>query len=135
MVAGAERREALPPFGAEAGAWDGLGRALVLVNDADERTDAGDPTELALVRAASAAGFDRAALERELPRVGEVPFDADRRRMSTIHRDDRGAVLYVKGAPEAVLAPQIVDAVHGSDRITEGEDHRCRRGRPSRTRA
>ena len=45
----------------------------------------GDPTEAALVAAATGAGLRKTALERCLPRVGEVPFDSDRKRMTTIH--------------------------------------------------
>jgi Ca2+-transporting ATPase len=60
----------------------------------------GDPTELALLRAAKARGLDRAELERTNPRVAENPFDSVRKRMSVRRAD---GVLYVKGAPESVL--------------------------------
>ena len=64
----------------------------------------GDPTETALVLAAHAGGLDKAALDAALPRVQEQPFDADRKRMTTFHRDDaQGLVAYTKGAPESVL--------------------------------
>ncbi len=58
----------------------------------------GDPMEIALVEMAEEVG--------PLPgreRIAEVPFDSDRRRMSTVHRAPEGRVLYCKGAPEAVL--------------------------------
>jgi sodium/potassium-transporting ATPase subunit alpha len=59
----------------------------------------GDPMETALARmAAGALGATRAD-----PRVGEIPFDADRRRMSTVHETPQGRLLYCKGAPETVL--------------------------------
>ena len=64
----------------------------------------GDPTETALVLAAYAAGIDKAALDRERPRVQEQPFDSDRKRMTTFHRAGNGFVAYTKGAPESVLA-------------------------------
>jgi len=59
----------------------------------------GDPTEVALVKFAAAypEGCQR------FPRVDEVPFDSDRRRLSTLHRTPRGLVLYTKGALEALL--------------------------------
>jgi Ca2+-transporting ATPase len=46
----------------------------------------GEPTEGALVRAASQLGLSKTQLERDLPRVAELPFDAQRRRMTTLHR-------------------------------------------------
>ncbi|WP_199728787.1 cation-translocating P-type ATPase [Corallococcus sp. CA053C] len=64
------------------------------------KAGAGDPTELALLLAARAQGFERADLERERPRRAEQPFDSDRRRMSILRAD---GVLYVKGALEALL--------------------------------
>jgi Ca2+-transporting ATPase len=61
----------------------------------------GDPTELALLRAAEEHGITRAAVEARIPRVAETPFDSDRKRMSVLRAD---GVLYVKGAPEVVGA-------------------------------
>jgi potassium/sodium efflux P-type ATPase len=64
----------------------------------------GDPTEGALVAFARKGGFEREATERALPRVGEVPFSSDRRRMTTVHRAPAGSVAYTKGSPETVIA-------------------------------
>jgi Ca2+-transporting ATPase len=64
----------------------------------------GDPTEGALVVAAAKAGLDVAALERELPRVDEIPFSSASKRMITFHRGAAGAVAFAKGAPEVVIA-------------------------------
>jgi calcium-translocating P-type ATPase len=68
------------------------------VNENGEARWLGDPMEVALVEMAGRAGV---APQHE--RVDEVPFDADRRRMSSVHRVGAGRVLYCKGAPEAVL--------------------------------
>lgn len=64
----------------------------------------GDPTEAALVVAAEKAGLRRAELERRLPRIHEEPFRSETRRMLTVHRGDgERRVVYMKGAPSAVL--------------------------------
>jgi Ca2+-transporting ATPase len=80
--------------------------ALALCNDAVRTGDGslvGDPTETALAEAAARGGLVRAALEREWPRRLELPFDSDRKRMTTIHRSGERIVAYTKGAPETVI--------------------------------
>ena len=100
--------------------------ALALNNDAelgDEPTDgrsaaygdgreshahsaSGDPMELALLRAVQAAGWSVNALQLAWPRIAEWPFDAERKRMSTLHRAverESERWLLTKGAPESVL--------------------------------
>jgi Ca2+-transporting ATPase len=87
--------------------WPSLLRALALANDAVPAaggTFTGDPTEVALLEAAIARGTDFAALQSQFPRHGEFPFDAERKRMATVHRiEGRGYLVCVKGAPEAIL--------------------------------
>jgi len=65
----------------------------------------GDPTEGSLVVAAAKSGLWREILARDYPRVAEVPFDSERKRMTTIHQEaDSGKfVAYVKGAPDLML--------------------------------
>ena len=63
----------------------------------------GDPTEGALLVAAAKAGIWRDMLERKEERIGEIPFDSDRKRMSVIYRHKKGRLAYVKGAPDTVL--------------------------------
>ena len=65
----------------------------------------GDPTEVALLIAAEAAGLDRASEEAHAPRVAELPFDSERKRMTTVHRQVDGTFLSItKGAAEVIIA-------------------------------
>jgi len=94
--------------------------ALALSNDAhrDRRGRVtGDPTETALLQAAADAGFDKADLEATTPRELELPFDSERKRMTTLHRVGDHCVAYTKGAPESVL-PRCVTTLgaDGNDR-------------------
>ncbi|HSM01600.1 MAG TPA: cation-translocating P-type ATPase [Acidimicrobiia bacterium] len=63
----------------------------------------GDPTELAVVRAAVAGGADPDGIRERAPRVDEHAFDSRRKRMSTVHDVGDGYLVAVKGAPEVVL--------------------------------
>ncbi|HRH81284.1 MAG TPA: cation-translocating P-type ATPase [Thiobacillaceae bacterium] len=67
----------------------------------------GDPTEVALFLAAHEAGYDKRRLEELFPRVAELPFDSERKRMTTVHApaDANGYdyLALVKGAPETLL--------------------------------
>ncbi len=86
--------------------WPTLFRALALSNDAhlDRHGKAhGEPTEAALLHAAQVAGFDKAVLEQEMPRLKELPFDSERKRMTTFHRTGETVLAFTKGSPEAVV--------------------------------
>ncbi|MCJ8500547.1 cation-translocating P-type ATPase [Desulfatitalea alkaliphila] len=85
--------------------------AGVLCNDAEVRQDPekgyivdGDPTEGAMVALGMKAGLDRDQLQRERRRVDVIPFESDHRFMATLHDNPEGGrLIYLKGAPEAVL--------------------------------
>ncbi|MGI9295230.1 MAG: cation-translocating P-type ATPase, partial [Pseudomonadales bacterium] len=84
-----------------------FGQALALSNDvvmSNAGQVNGDPTEVALFEAAAAAGYDKARLEQNLPRVGDLPFSSERQRMSTLHQCSNSIRLFCKGAPEAIIA-------------------------------
>jgi Ca2+-transporting ATPase len=64
----------------------------------------GDPTEGALIVAAEKAAFAKKALDAAYPRIREIPFTSERKRMTTLHETPgNGVVAYVKGAPETIL--------------------------------
>lgn len=63
----------------------------------------GDPTEGALVVAAAKAGLDKNDLDIQFPRVNEIPFTSETKRMTTLHTDQTGVIAYSKGAPEVIL--------------------------------
>jgi Ca2+-transporting ATPase len=64
----------------------------------------GDPTEGALVVAAAKAGLHKIELDAHFPRVNEIPFTSESKRMTTLHSLPSGVVAYAKGAPEVILA-------------------------------
>jgi len=82
-----------------------LGQALALSNDVEESAAGckGDPTEVALYQTATQHGFHKQQLSQQLPRIAELPFDAERKRMSTLHQQGDTVVLFCKGAPEQLL--------------------------------
>ena len=70
----------------------------------DDRVYLGDPTEISLFVAARKAGFDHNELRAQFPRVDELEFTSDRKRMSTLHETPDGdRIAYTKGAPEVVI--------------------------------
>ncbi|PTL35540.1 ATPase [Candidatus Methylomirabilis limnetica] len=87
--------------------WDEFLRAMALSNDASVNTAeviVGDPTEAALFMAARLAGMEKREVEKDYPRVAEIPFDSERKCMTTLHRDPAGGfVSFTKGAVEVII--------------------------------
>ncbi len=115
-----QMRQSLPADAATREPWYTLLIALALSNDARPAAGdevIGDPTEVALYRAARQAGADKAALSKSQPRLAEIAFDSERARMTTIHKSAESQTLpppsagegksecisFTKGAPEQVL--------------------------------
>jgi Ca2+-transporting ATPase len=116
-----------------------LVRAGALCNDAVLKHDAdgtwraiGDPTEGALLLAAKKLGFEKEELDKNWPRVSEVPFTSERKRMTTVHRVDETArqtdlpwrespyVLLSKGAVDSLL--QVSDLVLVDNEVVAMDD-------------
>ncbi len=84
-------------------------KCMTLCNDTVVKTDEkgetvlmGDPTETALVAYYNLQG-DAKLLAKENPRVDEVPFDSDRKLMTTVNETSSGRVVYTKGAPDMLI--------------------------------
>ena len=63
----------------------------------------GDPTEGALIVAAAKAGLAKESLDRDCPRIEEIPFSSETKRMTTIHTTAADVIAYAKGAPETIV--------------------------------
>jgi sodium/potassium-transporting ATPase subunit alpha len=110
---------------AEAGRWRSLFDALLHCHNAKRlrRPDGrfvvtGDPTEVALLEFAVEHGL---AHRPPLRRMGELAFDADRKRMSTLHWAEGRLVAFTKGAPEAVLPLCTSHLAHGKSEAMSAE--------------
>jgi Ca2+-transporting ATPase len=112
--AGYEPRGEFSSHGAAIEPPDSAGRLLraaVLASDAhivhselDDRWHVkGDPTEGALVVAAAKAGLMKVDLDGRYPRIDEIPFTSETKRMTTLHRGPEGSLACSKGAPEILL--------------------------------
>lgn len=83
--------------------------ACVLCNDAVLQAEdgqwviLGDPTEGALLTAAGKASLEKAALGQQFPRIADIPFSSERKRMSVICASNHAYLLFSKGSPELIL--------------------------------
>lgn len=101
-------------------------RSTAFANDTDTDNNGklvGDPTEVAIVRYAVDKGFELKEALKENPRVAEVPFESDRKLMSTIHQLEDGRYLVaVKGAPDQLINRVSNIFMNGEERAITEED-------------
>lgn len=90
-----------------------------VVFNGSEEQHIGDPTETAIVLAAHKNGMEKQELNRKYPRLAEIPFDSDRKLMSTVNRIDGKNIVIVKGAFD-VMAPRCVSGdINAAKNVTE----------------
>ena len=83
-----------------------LAKCMALCSDAvlDENKEAtGEPTECALVNYAYKLGLEKGIVEADMMRVGELPFDSNRKMMTTVHKNGEKYIQFTKGAPDEIL--------------------------------
>ena len=85
-------------------------RAALLCSDAtvNENGEVGDPTETALVRLGEGYSFDEEEKRKKYPRLAELPFDSDRKLMSTVHQLADGLTMLTKGAVDVMMERTIL---------------------------
>ena len=84
-----------------------LNLASILCNDSDVNNDEieiGDPTEIALINYAALNKIDYKILRDKYIRIGEIPFDSDRKLMSTVNKVDDETIMFTKGAPDVIFS-------------------------------
>ena len=84
-----------------------LNLAAILCNDSDinnEGIEIGDPTEVALINHAISNKIDYKALREKYTRIGEIPFDSDRKLMSTVNKINDETLMFTKGAPDVIFS-------------------------------
>jgi len=87
--------------------------------DGDREKHIGDPTETAIVLAAYRNGIKKDEEEKKYPRLAEIPFDSDRKTMSTVNRIDDRNVVIVKGAFDVLASKCIFGDIQSAEKINE----------------
>ena len=90
----------------------------VIVND-DGEQHIGDPTETAIVLAAYKNGMEKDVLNEKYPRLAEIPFDSDRKLMTTVNKIDGKNIVIVKGAFDVMASRCIAGDVEAGRRFTD----------------
>ena len=81
--------------------------ASTLCNDShitDENVEIGDPTEVALINYANKQNIDYKLIREKCNRLNELPFDSDRKLMSTVNKVDDKMLMFTKGAPDIIFS-------------------------------
>ena len=84
-----------------------LNLSSILCNDSDvneEGVEIGDPTEVALINYAQKYDLDYKSIREECLRIAEIPFDSDRKLMTTVNSIDGQNIMFTKGAPDVILS-------------------------------
>lgn len=90
----------------------------VIFNESEEQ-HIGDPTETAIVLAAHKNGMNKDDLNKKYPRLAEIPFDSDRKLMTTINRIDGKNIVIVKGAFDIMASRCITGDLENARKITD----------------
>lgn len=90
-----------------------------VVFEDDEEKHLGDPTETAIIVAAHKNGMEQGDLGEKYPRLAEIPFDSDRKLMSTVNRIDGKIVVIVKGAFDVMAKRCISGDLDAAKQMTE----------------
>lgn len=101
-------------------------RCSILCNDSSnmDGQEIGDPTETAFINLGKRLGVSSVDVRKKYPRLAELPFDSDRKRMSTEHRMDGRTVMVVKGAADVLLKRMAFVREGDSARIFTEEDRK-----------
>ena len=90
-----------------------------VVFNGDEEQHLGDPTETAIVYAAHKNGMPKDDINSASPRIGGIPFDSDRKLMTTIHNMDGKIIAIVKGAFDVMAAKCVSGDIEAARRVNE----------------
>ena len=100
-----------------------LAKGMSLCSNATvDEGEFGDPTEICLVALANRFDMHKKDLEKDSPRVDELPFDSVRKMMSTKHQLENGNIMYTKGALDSILAHATKIRINGEVRPINKDD-------------
>lgn len=90
-----------------------------VIFEGDEEKHIGDPTETAIVLAAHKNGLPKDELNKEFPRLAEIPFDSDRKLMSTVNKIDGKNIVIVKGAFDVMATRCVAGNIEKAREMTD----------------